>query len=162
MIISPSALRTFLLLLMILSKSLLFLSIFIFPPTCGNMKIILENNVPDILPSSSKCSASRLSRTWHPRLIRKDLFSSLTQTASWFFSFSSSLVGSLSKHEDQMLLKKTLSGHSPRPTIILTSDAENEKLPSPRNSTGFFVRDPIAGKNIIILDSVGNVLDKRR
>ena len=114
-----------------------------------NMKIIFEKNVSDSLLSSSKCSASRLSRTWHPWLRIKDLFSLLTLTASLLFSFSSSFVGSLSKHEVQMLLKETLSKHSP--TSILTTDAENEKLPSPRNRTGSVVGEPIPGKNIIIL-----------
>ena len=123
------------------------------------MKIILEKNISDNLQSSSRCAASRLSRTRHPRLNRNDLFSSLTTAASSFFSFSSNLEGSLSKHEDQMWLNKTLSELSPRPTIILTTDAENEKFPSPRNRTGFFVGVLIPDKNIIILDNLGNVLD---
>ena len=159
MIISPSSVTTFLELLMMLRRSLLFLSIFIFPPTCkyselvhvyfsslssftwGNMKMILEKFIPDSLGSSSRRSASRLSRTRQPRLSRNCLLSSLTMRASWFFLLSSSLEGSLSKQEAQ------ICDESSQP-FILTTEAEKEKLPSPKNKTGLSEDDSNPSKNI--------------
>ena len=106
------------------------------------MNIILEKDVPSNLESSSKYSASRFSRTWHPRLIRKFLFSSLTERASSFFWLSSLLDESLSKHDVQMW------GDLWRPPI-LTTEAEKEKFPSPKNKTWLaVVGDMIPSKNI--------------